>query len=597
MKLTYLLTINFCIFSFFSNAQNKTLGVGTASPNANASLHVESPTNNQGFIMPRLTTVQRDAMSPSLSTVDNGLLVYDTNFKSIFVWDGIQWVTSSKMLLPYADSIVDAAAGAPPLLYLKNAGTTTNGSNVAYFHNSNPNSTGNVLFVSNEGTGASATIAAFNPLQNGPSLYTYTESTLSTSAAFTARTGVTGLGSTATFRLDNPNNPSNTLVAENKGLGRAGNFFVNNTANTNAAIRASTNGSGAAINASNTGTGNGFAGLFSISDPNNTFPAVQASSMGSGSSFRSFQNPGEGIGNGVDVYMYNPTSPGIGVSVDQQGLGNAGYLRVNNPTSNAYGIHVLSNASNASGYFEQTNTGVWTPAIVSRTDGLGAAIAGTSTLNSTNANAAEFVVLNPSNPRFAIMAATEGTGAVIQASHNGPSGNISVFQSSNINVARIDKTGKGFFNGGTQTGGADLAEMFDVEGEANEYEPGDVLVISESTDRTVEKSSTPNSTKVAGVYATKPGVILTERDIEENLDDLVPMGVVGVIPTKVCLENGPIKRGDLLVTSSVKGHAMKANPVIINGVEIYPTGAILGKALENFDSGNTGLIKVLVNVK
>ena len=76
---------------------------------------------------------------------------------------------------------------------------------------------------------------------------------------------------------------------------------------------------------------------------------------------------------------------------------------------------------------------------------------------------------------------------------------------------------------------------------------------------------------------------------------MVPLGVIGVIPTKVCGENGPIKRGDLLVTSSVKGHAMKA--ISKNGDGVFPSGAILGKALENFDGNGKGLIKVLVNVK
>ena len=59
------------------------------------------------------------------------------------------------------------------------------------------------------------------------------------------------------------------------------------------------------------------------------------------------------------------------------------------------------------------------------------------------------------------------------------------------------------------------------------------------------------------------------------------MGVIGVIPTKVCLENGPIKRGDLLVTASKKGHAMKA--VSVKGDGIFPSGTILGKALETND--------------
>ena len=77
----------------------------------------------------------------------------------------------------------------------------------------------------------------------------------------------------------------------------------------------------------------------------------------------------------------------------------------------------------------------------------------------------------------------------------------------------------------------------------------------------------------------------------ESVDDLVPMGVVGVIPTKVTGENGPIRRGDLLVTSSTPGHAMKADR---EKVEI---GMVIGKALEDFDGSGNGLIKVLVNVK
>jgi trimeric autotransporter adhesin len=48
----------------------------------------------------------------------------------------------------------------------------------------------------------------------------------------------------------------------------------------------------------------------------------------------------------------------------------------------------------------------------------------------------------------------------VLVNHTGSSGNIAVFQNSSANVARIDKTGRGFFNNGTQLGGADLAEAF-----------------------------------------------------------------------------------------------------------------------------------------
>ena len=88
-------------------------------------------------------------------------------------------------------------------------------------------------------------------------------------------------------------------------------------------------------------------------------------------------------------------------------------------------------------------------------------------------------------------------------------------------------------------------------------------------------------------------MLLIDRGLDADLQGGVPLGVVGVIPTKVCAEGGPIRRGDLLVSSSTPGHAMKADRS-----RIQP-GTLLGKALEEFDAQTqtTGQIKVLVNVK
>jgi YD repeat-containing protein len=190
--------------------------------------------------------------------------------------------------------------------------------------------------------------------------------------------------------------------------------------------------------------------------------------------------------------------------------------------------------------------------------------------------------------------AEAGNGGAIPfvANYDGPAGgDLAIFRFLGNNRARINDNGRGYFNGGTQTGGADVAEAFEVEGVVSDYEPGDVLVISTERDRTVAISVEPYSTLVAGVHATKPGVLLSERHIDACHDDTVPMGVVGVVPTKVSGENGPIRRGDLLVTSSIPGHAMKGTD---RGRMI---GAIIGKALEEFDGSGTGVIRVMVNVK
>ena len=87
------------------------------------------------------------------------------------------------------------------------------------------------------------------------------------------------------------------------------------------------------------------------------------------------------------------------------------------------------------------------------------------------------------------------------------------------------------------------------------------------------------------------GVLLAEGGIEQDLSGTVPLGVIGVIPTKVCGEGGAIAIGDLLVTSSTAAHAMKADKSKLG------FGMVLGKALEPFEGTGEGVIKVLVNVK
>jgi hypothetical protein len=42
---------------------------------------------------------------------------------------------------------------------------------------------------------------------------------------------------------------------------------------------------------------------------------------------------------------------------------------------------------------------------------------------------------------------------------------------------------------------------------------------------------------------------------------------------------------------------MKAIPVVVDGVEIFSSGSLLGKALENVDGPGAATIEVLVNVK
>jgi hypothetical protein len=150
---------------------------------------------------------------------------------------------------------------------------------------------------------------------------------------------------------------------------------------------------------------------------------------------------------------------------------------------------------------------------------------------------------------------------------------------------------------GTYVAGSDFAEALPACGEKSGYEAGDVLVASESSPGKVEKACRPNDPRLVGVYSTRPGMLGADKNGETRVDaDDLPVAVVGIVPTKVSTENGPIRVGDPLTTSATPGYAMKASAERVGRVEIYQTGTILGKALEPLGYGK-GVIKVLVTLR
>ena len=74
-------------------AANGNIGLGTATPNANASLELKSA--NKGFLLNRLTTAEKTTLEGALIAQDIGLMVYDTDIKGLFSWDGTQWISGS----------------------------------------------------------------------------------------------------------------------------------------------------------------------------------------------------------------------------------------------------------------------------------------------------------------------------------------------------------------------------------------------------------------------------------------------------------------------------------------------------------------------
>jgi len=130
----------------------------------------------------------------------------------------------------------------------------------------------------------------------------------------------------------------------------------------------------------------------------------------------------------------------------------------------------------------------------------------------------------------------------------------------------------------------DIAEQYEPVEESPELEPGDVVVLDEEEEMKIKKSSQPYSSMVVGVISGNPNMVMGVLD---DSSQYPPVALLGRVPTKATTENGPIKIGDLITTSSKTGYGMKCDD--------YDKcqGAIVGKALQNLEEGE-GLIEVLI---
>jgi len=171
----------------------------------------------------------------------------------------------------------------------------------------------------------------------------------------------------------------------------------------------------------------------------------------------------------------------------------------------------------------------------------------------------------------------------------------------------------GYYNGlyaDKRAGAAiDVAEyIYDTHGNT---EAGDVLVADRDQKESVVLSDSPYQTTVLGIVTTKPhmvmGIDLVMDEKGEPLPDVkaTRLTLSGRVPCKVSGENGPIRPGDLLTSSSTPGHAMKWTLLDVSEAKDFEElkamlaenekrrNAVIGKAVESFDGG-TGKIMVLV---
>jgi hypothetical protein len=381
----------------------------------------------------------------------------------------------------------------------------------------------------------------------------------------------------------------------------------------------STTGTSAGVYGSTEGNGTGVTGqaLSAASTGAGVYGSTESGSNGSGVVGQALSAKGtgagvygstEGNGTGLTGQVLSATGTGNGVYGSTVGTGFGVYGVTSNASNGAVGVVGQATAATGAtvgvvgGSASTSGIGVAGNAV-----GVGVGVSGFN--NGTGwgvkgySNTANSVGVEGFSPTVGVRGQSLICSGATCTPQTGVAGQFIVasggtllygFQASSTDVwtsvFRVDSTGKGFFDGGTQTGGADFAESVAAAGSRGSYGPGDLLVLDAKADRQLTMTNEPYSTLVAGIYSTKPGVLATTHKFDAMLPGEIPLAVVGIVPCKVSAENGSIQRGDLLVTSSNAGYAMKGTD------RSRMLGAVVGKAMESLDHG-TGVIQVLVTLQ
>jgi hypothetical protein len=336
-----------------------------------------------------------------------------------------------------------------------------------------------------------------------------------------------------------------------------------------------------------------------LSTAGNAFGVFGQTPSSAGTAVKGVATSTSGSVNGVFGEVSSPAGVGVrghsnaltgssyGVYGESRSAGGAGVRGVYEGQGNGVGVSGRSNAPlGIGGHFSATGHGV-----VAVSNGAGFEKATLDVENTNNAGIAIYAIQD--STEATIRGINTGTGDLLQLYSNPPDGTELRFRVRNSGNVFADGSyncglASGCFNSGA---GADLAERIDVAGT---LEPGDVVEIDTTREGHFRLSCTPLSTLVAGVVSTSPAMTMNNNDLagdpNERTETRPLLALVGQVPVKVTDEGGSIAVGDLLVTSSSPGHAMRCSD------RHLCAGAVVGKALQALASGR-GVILMLATLQ
>ncbi len=195
---------------------------------------------------------------------------------------------------------------------------------------------------------------------------------------------------------------------------------------------------------------------------------------------------------------------------------------------------------------------------------------------------------NTSSSGISFWGKASGSDATMVLEQNGTGSMLRGFKSGQLKF-EVQNSGRVVTPSVQITGGADLAEPFAVSG--GEATPGMVLVIDDARPGHLTPSTRPYDTRVAGIVSgaggIAPGITMTADALPAGGQ---PVALSGRVHALADASPAPIRPGDLLTTSSTRGHLMKATDLD------RARGAVIGKAMTGLESGR-GQVLVLVSLQ
>lgn len=167
-------------------------------------------------------------------------------------------------------------------------------------------------------------------------------------------------------------------------------------------------------------------------------------------------------------------------------------------------------------------------------------------------------------------------------SFTGAAGELSI--DTDLDAIRVHdgSTAGGFLTNAKEAQYADIAERYHADAV---YEPGTVVCFGGTNE--ITQSTTDTDARVMGVVSTDPYCVMNSPHRRPDLtNEWHPaIALLGRTPTRV---TGTVRAGDLVVTSTIPGHARAWTETTPP-----PVGTVLGKAVTDHN-GSDGIIEVLI---